>query len=236
MNMILLAESDFVAPDRVRLDGLRSRHVLGVLGAGVGTELKVGRLQGELGRGVVTAIAEGRVELEVAFSDPPPAPLPVVLVLALPRPKVLRRTLSAAVTMGVKKIYLINSFRVEKSYWQSPRLEPDSLREIVHRALEQAGDTGPVEIVKVRRFRPFVEDRLPGLAAGRQALFLHPDRAASAAGFTPRPPALVAIGPEGGFIPFELERLASAGLAPLSLGARILRVEQAVPTILGRFL
>ena len=53
----------------------------------------------------------------------------------------------------------------------------------------------------------------------------------------PRQPigaATVVIGPEGGFIPFELERIAAAGHAVVGLGARILRVETAVVTALAR--
>ena len=236
MNLILLEDNDFTAAGRVRLAGSRARHVISVLKAGVGDELKVGRLGARVGRGRVTALGAGRVELEVTFTDLPPAPLPVILLLVLPRPKVLRRTLAAAVTMGVKQIYLLNAFRVEKSYWQSSRLEPRSLRETLLEALAQAGDTRLPEMVQVNRFRPFVEDQLPELAAGRQVLLLHPGAGDSAAGFRPHPPALVAIGPEGGFIPFEVDLLRQAGLAPLSLGPRILRVEQAVPAVLGRFL
>jgi RsmE family RNA methyltransferase len=49
-------------------------------------------------------------------------------------------------------------------------------------------------------------------------------------------PQLVAIGPEGGFIPYEVSLLQAAGLKPVSLGARILRVETAVAVALGKLL
>jgi 16S rRNA (uracil1498-N3)-methyltransferase len=42
------------------------------------------------------------------------------------------------------------------------------------------------------------------------------------------------IGPEGGFIPYEVEHLAAAGCEAVSLGPRILRVENALSTLLGR--
>ncbi len=236
MNLILLAENDFTASGRVLLQGRRARHLVAVLKAGVGDEFKVGRIEGGVGSGRVVARAGATVELEVAITGPPPAALPVTLVLALPRPKVLRRTLAAAVTMGVKRIFVINAFRVEKSYWQCSRLEPAQLQNIALEALAQAGDTQLPEIVQVRRFRPFVEDRLPHLAAGRRAWVLHPGTVGAGMDFAPELPALAAIGPEGGFIPFEVELLVRAGLCPISLGPRILRVEQAVPAFLGRFL
>ena len=45
---------------------------------------------------------------------------------------------------------------------------------------------------------------------------------------------MLAIGPEGGFIPYEVEKLVEAGLKPVHLGPRILRVETAVPVLLSR--
>ena len=44
----------------------------------------------------------------------------------------------------------------------------------------------------------------------------------------------MAIGPEGGWIPYEVEKLAAAGLQPVQLGERILRVETAVSALLAR--
>ncbi|HDY83698.1 MAG TPA: 16S rRNA (uracil(1498)-N(3))-methyltransferase, partial [Halieaceae bacterium] len=45
---------------------------------------------------------------------------------------------------------------------------------------------------------------------------------------------LVVIGPEGGFIPYEVEKLREAGCEAVSLGPRILRVENALTSLLGR--
>ena len=45
---------------------------------------------------------------------------------------------------------------------------------------------------------------------------------------------MVAIGPEGGWIPFELDLLEARGFVPFSLGSRILRVDVAVPYILAQ--
>jgi len=135
--------------------------------------------------------------------------------------------------VGVADIHLINSYRVEKSYWQSPLLAPDALRACLVQGLAQARDTLLPRVTCHRRFRPFVEDSLPPMVAGRRALLAHP-------GAYPPCPAgvdaemLVVIGPEGGFIPYEVEKLQAAGCEVVSLGPRILRVETAVPALLGR--
>jgi RsmE family RNA methyltransferase len=44
----------------------------------------------------------------------------------------------------------------------------------------------------------------------------------------------VVVGPEGGFIPYEVELLQKNGCQAMSLGNRILRTETAVSHILGR--
>ena len=49
-------------------------------------------------------------------------------------------------------------------------------------------------------------------------------------------PVILAIGPEGGFVPFEVELLAQQKFLPVHLGTRPLRVEAAVPALLGRLI
>ncbi|EPN13307.1 16S ribosomal RNA methyltransferase RsmE [Pseudomonas syringae pv. actinidiae ICMP 18804] len=44
----------------------------------------------------------------------------------------------------------------------------------------------------------------------------------------------MAIGPEGGWIPYEVDLLRQSGLQPVQLGERILRVETAVTALLAR--
>ena len=163
-----------------------------------------------------------------AVADHCRCPLPLTLVLALPRPKMLRRILRMIGELGIKELHLINSFKVEKSYWQSPLLNEPALREYFIAGLEQVGDTQLPRCTLHTRFRPFVEDTLPDLLAGRAGVLADP------AGTTDWPcggrqPAVLAIGPEGGFIPFERELLLAQRLSPRSLGSRIYRVETAVP-------
>ena len=233
MNLLLLEAADFIAADRVILRDRRLRHLLEVHRAEPGETLRVGQLDGLMGSGRLLRLDAAEAELEVTFDQPPPTKLPVTLLLALPRPKMLRRVLQTVAAMGVPRLVLLNSYRVEKSFWQTPFLEPAAIREQLILGLEQARDTVLPEVIIEKRFKPFVEDRLPQLAHGTRGLLGHPGD------YPPCPrgldePVTLAIGPEGGWIPYEVDKLADAGLAPVQLGARILRVETAVSALLAR--
>lgn len=236
MNLLLLDDADFLAADRARLGGRRLRHVREVHRATAGDRLRVGRLNGPVGTAIVAALDDEALVLSDIHLDlAPPAAAPLRLLLALPRPKALRRVLQGAAAFGVKDIVLLNGWRVEKSFWASPALAPAALREQLVLGLEQGGDTMLPRVALRRRFKPFVEDELPGLLVNSRGLVAHPPAA------IPCPRAVaahvtLAVGPEGGFIPYEVEALARAGCVPVSLGPRPLRVEQAVPALLGRLL
>lgn len=233
MNLLLLEEGDFVAPDRAVLRGRRLQHLHEVHRAQAGDRLRVGELNGLIGSGQLVRLDPEEAELLVTLDQPAPTKLPLTLLLALPRPKMLRRVLQTISAMGVPRVILLNSYRVEKSFWQTPFLEPAAIREQLILGLEQARDTALPEVIIEKRFKPFVEDRLPGQAAGCLGLVAHPGS------YPPCPrtveqPVTLAIGPEGGWIPYEIEKLRDAGLQPVQLGERILRVETAVTALLAR--
>nr|WP_218572819.1 16S rRNA (uracil(1498)-N(3))-methyltransferase [Pseudomonas sp. R-28-1W-6] len=231
--MLLLEDADFVAADRVVLAGRRLKHLQEVHRAAVGDSLRVGRLGGLMGSGTLLELSEQHATLQLSLDLPPPAKLPLTLLLALPRPKMLKRVLQTVSAMGVPRLILLNSYRVEKSFWQTPFLEPEALREQLILGLEQARDTVLPEVIIEKRFKPFVEDQLPGIAAGSLGLVGHPGDFPACPRAVEQPVTL-AIGPEGGWIPYEVDKLREAGLQPVQLGERILRVETAVPALLAR--
>ncbi|ROL98750.1 16S rRNA (uracil(1498)-N(3))-methyltransferase [Pseudomonas protegens] len=233
MNLLLLEEADFIATDLVVLRDRRLTHMQEVHRVAVGDSLRVGRIGGLMGSARVLRLEATEAELQIILDQPPPAKLPLTMVLALPRPKMLRRVLQTVAAMGVPRLVLVNSYRVEKSFWQTPFLEPGAIREQLILGLEQARDSVLPEVVIEKRFKPFVEDRLPALSAGTLGLVGHPGQ------YPPCPrgldePVTLAIGPEGGWIPYEIDLLAKAGLQPVQLGERILRVETAVTALLSR--
>ena len=230
MNLLLLEPTDLATDGTARLTGRRLRHALQVLRASEGDVLRVGVLGGLVGTAEVLRTGEELV-LRPTFEKLPPERPAVDLLLAIPRPKALRKVLPAAASLGVDRVVLVNAARVEKSYFDSSVLQPGNLRELLILGLEQARDTRLPEVLVRERFRPFVEDELDALWPATTRLVAHPG-----GGSTPlrRPQRTVlAIGPEGGWVPFEVELLRGKDFEPFTLGPRTLRVEVAVPYALG---
>lgn len=234
MNLVLLFSDDFISTQQAVIrDQRRVQHILAIHAAKIGDQLKVGQINGLIGKATIIAIDNEQITLKVSLTDVPPAPLPLTLILALPRPKMLKRILQTVATLGVKELILINSYRVEKSYWQTPLLQPDAIRTQFILGLEQGGDTELPTLHLVKRFKPFVEDELPDLIRSSRALVAHPYTTEAC----PRAvgePITLAVGPEGGFIPYEIDLLIRNGFTAVHVGNRIMRVETAIPFLLSR--
>ncbi|MFM7313668.1 MAG: 16S rRNA (uracil(1498)-N(3))-methyltransferase, partial [Cyanobium sp.] len=223
MNIILLRPDDWLENDVVVLRDRRADHIRTVLHAQPGDCIRVGLLAGLIGDGRVEALADDGVRLRVQLADAAPPRHRFDLVLALPRPKMLRRILRTVAEFGVQHLHLLQSARVEKSYWQSPLLRPEKLESALHAGLERSRDTLAPRVHLHRRFRPFVEDQLPGLCDGRPCWLADVGGPVSLAAVPPVP-AVVMIGPEGGFVPFEHSLAERAGARPVHLGARTFSV------------
>ncbi len=232
MNIILFDKTDYYQNENyIRLSDYRFNHISSVLKSGKNDTLKVGLINGNMGTGKVLEINDHYVDLSITLDKRPPSPLPLTILLAMPRPKVLKRTLKHITVLGIKKIYLINSFRVEKSYWQTPGLKQETVKKIFINALEQACDTVLPELYIEPLFKPFIEDRLPDIIKNTVPVVAHPKngkRNVPASGKH----VTLAIGPEGGFIPYEINKLKECGFEEFQFGERILPVETAVPSLI----
>ncbi|MFW5807941.1 MAG: 16S rRNA (uracil(1498)-N(3))-methyltransferase [Spirochaetota bacterium] len=234
MNMILLTGADLTGDNMACLtEDRRVTHIQTVLKAGTGDVLHVGLLGGKRGRGTVVEQSAGRIVLSISLFDDPPAPLPLILVIGMCRPKSFRKALHYAVAMGVKQIHVIKTWRVDKSYWSSPVLEETNLRSEMVLALEQSQDTIMPSIRIHTLFKPFVQDIFPELSAKRLRLLAHPYNAQRCPADI-QTDAVLVVGPEGGFIQYEVDTFLALGCIPVTTGRRILRVENAVPALLGR--
>ena len=211
----------------------KSWHILNILKLETGDKIRVGIINGKIGTGKILSTASGRVTIEIDCSIKAPRHPEIRLILAMPRPKVLRRILKCISSTGIKSIYLINCFKVEKSYWQTPLLAQENVNKALVSGLEQSVDTILPKIHLRRLFKPFVEDELSGIAKSTEKLIAHPN-AKNLCPASVKNSITIVIGPEGGFSEYEVTKFEQIDFTRVSIGQRILSVETAVPYILGR--
>lgn len=232
MNIVLLdprqTESEFWSITSKR----QLEHLKIHVDVKVGDTLKVGIKAGKRYLTEVLEISEQAIRVKVLHEEVVPKKLPVTLILAMPRPKVLRRLIQDSVTLGVEKIILLHSYRVDKSYWQTPFLQ--QLNHFIELGLEQAGDTITPQIEIFKRFKPFVEDVLPTLIFPNVPCYVAHPYVESSMPFAIDHNCTIMIGPEGGFIPYEIDLLVKNGCQVFNLGNRIIRTENVIPYVLGR--
>lgn len=237
MNILLFNEAE-LQNSTLLLNGRRAKHIRKILRSECGDQLKAGQINGPLARATILEISPKRVTLQIKLSDKTVPRPKTGLILALPRPIMLKRILSQAASLGVNHIYLINSKRVEKSFFHASILEKNNLFTHLLHGLEQAGDTLLPKISIHPRFKPFVEDLLPAIDQDSPArLVAHPEAAALLPEQVKTPlrhRALLAIGPEGGWISYEVAKFQEQGFLPFSMGPRILKVDTAVVSLLSQ--
>ena len=237
MNLLLFEPGEVVA-GRAEVGGRRARHLVEVLRALPGRRVRAGVIGGGIGDAEVLAVAPDRVVLGFAATEPAPAAMDVDLVVAVPRPKVLTRLLQHAAAYAVRRIDLVNAWRVDKSYLGSSRLDDAAIAEALRLGAEQGMTTRLPEVAVHPRLMAFLDEALPA-SAPPGARRLVADARGGVDLERARPPgdalpAVIAIGPEGGWIARELDTFVARGFAVVRLGAAVLRVEAAVTAALAQ--
>jgi RsmE family RNA methyltransferase len=146
----------------------------------------------------------------------------------------LGRLLRDVTSLGVKNIHLFHSSKVENSFWQTPTLREDSVREYLWDGLTQAKDTRLPSVQQHRRFHDVTNTLLPTLLQTHTGVLADPFSPQATPALAPQRATLLVIGPEGGFTETERTQFLAAGCQPIWLGSRILRVETAVHNAIGR--
>lgn len=254
MNLLLLDPAEVDADGRAVLTERRAEHLLRVLGVEPGQAVRAGLVDGPVGTAEILETTKRRVSLRFAVADvsgdgEQTAAAPdgeVDLVVGLPRPQVLHRVLQTCSSMSVRRLDLVNAWRVEKSFFQSPSLSDEKIRYQLLLGAEQGRSTRLPQVHRQKLLLPFLrsvhaEDTSREPVEGAPLrLIAHPDAEVDLEeAFRQAAPSSdvavqIAIGPEGGWIDRELESFAEAGFRPVRLGSWILRVEVAVAVALGQ--
>ncbi len=228
MNCILLPQNAKSIRDEQQI-----MHIKEILKSKVGDTLTIAEINGNIGKATISEINNDEILLSnITLDKKPPKKLDLTVILALPRPKVLRRLIMDMTSLGINKLIIVNSYKSEKSYWQSPLLK--RIDEFIFEGLQQAIDTVPPIIEFKKRFKPFVEDDFPLLLG--KSVIAHPYASQSWKTYldnTDTMPKILCIGAEGGWIDYEVDLLCNHGCESVSLGERILRTEAVVNVLLG---
>jgi RsmE family RNA methyltransferase len=238
VNLLLVEPAEVGEGGACAIEGRRAAHVRDVLGARAGSVVRAGVIGGAAGSARV--IADDGTTMQLALELAPggaPSVMPVELVLAVPRPKVIARAVEIAASFAVRRVELTNAWRVDKSYLTSPKLAAAALAHSARLGAEQGATTHVCPVAVHARFMALLDARYaaPPHADAGARLVAHPgaplvEHVALGTGGD----VALAIGPEGGWIPRELDTLVARGFQPVSLGAPILRVEAAIAAALGQ--
>jgi RsmE family RNA methyltransferase len=240
MNLIILLKNDFIDHNRCRIADGRAKHIRKILRCQTGDSVEVGRINGPTGTGKIEKIDATEIILKCEFKKENPPPYPVDIICALPRPQTLKKVLITVASMGIRRLHLIRANRMEKSYFHSPLLKEENYSRFLIEGLSQGKLTRMPEVTIHHRFKPFFEDFLPSIEEeeGTDSLKLlpHPEcrsdlRDVFQQGVSQ---TVLAIGPEGGWVPFEVELMEQAGFKPFNLGPWILKVETALAAAAGQ--
>lgn len=257
MNLLLFRQEDLYPNNVLLLNKEKLARLSHIKNLKLGSKLKVGMVNGALGLGEITEFTEENAVLKISFNDTPlPEAASIILIMALPRPSVLGRILQQVTTFGVKRIYLIHSEKVEKSYWNAQVMQPQSIQKHLELGLEQARDTIMPKVEFFKNYMPY--SFLSDLLKTSFGIVLHPycetsetvaeisDSTKKSNQFTQSNENLVLpnnfatkvllVGPEGGFSEEEIEKIKKIGFHSWNLSERILKVETAIIASLGKLL
>ncbi len=238
MNLIILTENDLVEKNKYALKDIRFDHITNILKLSAGDEIEVGILNGPAGIAQIESIGKNQIilktiKLQTRLEIKPEK----TLICALPRPQTVKKVLITSAMMGIKNIHFIRANRVEKSYYHSPLLEPGNIKPYLLEGLSQGKNTQLPTVTIHKRFRPFFEDYFPGVSDDKTIKLL-PDIEnkdfLNSIDLSNINSIAIAIGPEGGWVPFETELMIEAGFRPYRLSQSVLRVEHALTAALAQ--
>ena len=236
MNLVLVEASEIGSRGLVTLMGSRAAHLINVLHISPGQDVRVGVLDGPRGIARVESIGADAVTLQCTLEGEPPARPSIDLLLAVPRPKVMRRLWAQIAALGAGQIILTNAEKVERHYFDTHILTPETYRPLLIEGLQQARDTRLPSVSIHRKFRILIEDELDTLFPSGLRVVADPSASDALtdvvkAGGEER--LLLAIGPEGGWNAFELGLLDAHGFQKAGMGPRTLRTDTACVALLA---
>jgi 16S rRNA (uracil1498-N3)-methyltransferase len=228
-------EGELTSGSLVDLPPETASHVAKVLRARSGDELILFNGDGREFNGTITAVRGSRVSASVGDGRPVDreSPLSITLLQCVPRGDRMDFVVQKAAELGVARIVPVLSqrsvVRLDKAQGESKAVH---WRAVAISACEQCGRN---RLPKIEAAQPLLGYLGQPSASTGPRLVFEPQSNSLRHAASENPAAdpigivdaEIAIGPEGGFAPDELEALRIAGFSQAGLGPRVLRTETA---------
>jgi len=217
--------ADEVNNDRAALIGGHAAHLARTLRARVGQEFEV-VCDGVVRRATVASVSDDRVEFSLGIEIAALVAVPITLLLAVFKFDRMEWAIEKCTELNVTSIVPVVARRTEKHLAVAAEKRVERWRRIAREASEQARRVAPPEIAEPVKLSAALEP-----AADLRIVLAETEREVQLTEMLQARPEsqslALAIGPEGGWTPDELQTFEQAGWAGASLGGTILRAETA---------
>jgi len=217
--------ADGFSSDRAALTGAHAAHLSRTLRARVGQEFEV-VCAGQVRHATVASVSDERVEFALGEEITASVAVPITLLMAVFKFDRMEWAIEKCTELNVTSILPVIARRTEKHLALSAAKRVERWRRIAREASEQARRVSPPEIREPRKLPAALET-----AAELRVVLAESEKEAQLNEVLRGRPELeslaMAIGPEGGWTPEELQLFETAGWIAASLGDTILRAETA---------
>lgn len=243
MNILLLKAGELNSSNHAFVEGKRAKYIYEYHDLKPGLKIKAGIIGGAIGKADIIAVSPQRIELVFSAESNALPFIPVCALVATPRPQSVKKILQLSAMQGLSSLCFFRSENVVKSYLDSKSLEPEAIEEQLILGLEQAGNSLLPSISICSSFHELTSKYFQKIADNKSespCLKLLADTQGKLQNWSElafsshSQEVIVAVGPESGFSTKERTTLCDIGFLPVSLGARMLRVDIALNTILAR--
>ena len=235
MNWIVFDKSE-LENDNLLLCDERADHIISVLKLSCGDKVRVNCINGLKGSATISSINGRNVNLKCELKKKSKRST-IDLVIAMPRPKVMKRLWAQIAAIGVNRVFIISSQRVEQSYFDSHVLKFDNYHRLLLEGLSQSGESHIPEVKIYNKFSSFFDDVANINYSNHFKMIANPftkltiyDKSKLIEEFGK---ILIAVGPEGGWIQSEMDLFIKNKFEQVTLGKRVLRSDTAVIGLLN---
>jgi 16S rRNA (uracil1498-N3)-methyltransferase len=215
--------ADRVAGNRAWLTGGNAEHLARVLRAKPGQQFDIA-VEGVVRAGVVVSAAPDQIEFELGEPVKTPDLPELSVYLSIFKFDRLEWAIEKLTELSVARIVPVIARRTEAHLGKAAEKRVERWRKLALEAAQQSRRAAPPEIVSPAALRKAIAS-----ATGARIVLDENEDVRSLRWVVDacKPPISLALGPEGGWTPEEIQLFEQSGWQPASLGETILRAETA---------